>query len=263
MSIGVSYAQLNGGGSRNVNKLAVFGNPIAHSLSPQLHTEFARQRNLMIDYQRILVPAGEFKKTVDLFRASGGVGANVTAPCKREAYDYCDEHTERAKRTRTVNTLLFKNNICIGDNTDGAGLIHDFAKKQINCAGKNILILGAGGAAQGILGELILQNPQRIFIQNRTAEKTKNMIDFFSPLFKIDFYRDEKIDLLINATAMDFSFCQFNFNLSHIICYDLNYGERHRAFADWAVKNNACAIYDGLGMLAEQGRMSFSQWFGR
>jgi shikimate dehydrogenase len=245
-----------------MNRLAVFGNPIAHSLSPQLHAEFARQHNLIIDYQKILIPLGGFKKTVDLFRASGGVGANVTAPCKCEAYDYCDEHTERAKRTRTVNTLIFKNNICIGDNTDGVGLIHDFAKKQIHCAGKNILILGAGGATQGILSELILQNPQRIFIFNRTADKAKQIIDFFSMAFKIDDYQGEKIDLLINASAMDFSKTDLCFDLSQVICYDLNYGERHRAFTDWAMENKAQEIHDGLGMLVEQGAESFAQWFG-
>ena len=225
-----------------MNKLAVFGNPIAHSLSPLLHAEFAQQANLLIDYQKILVPIGEFKKTVDAFRGSGGVGANITSPFKFEAYDYCNTHTARARRTHTVNTFIFKAGVCIGDNTDGAGLIRDFQMKKINCNNKSILILGAGGAAQGILGELILQQPHRIFILNRIIEKTKNLIDFFSSECDIAFYQNEKIDLLINATAMDFSESDLHINLSDTICYDLNYGERHTTFSMWAKQNNAAVI---------------------
>lgn len=244
-----------------MNKLAVFGNPIAHSLSPTLHAEFARQFNIPIDYQKILVPIGEFKKTVGAFRSAGGIGANITAPFKFEAYDYCDEHTDRAKHTRTVNTFIFKNNICIGDNTDGAGFIRDLEKKQFQAHGKNILILGAGGATQGILGELISQNPNKIYIENRTPKKVTNIIDFFSTQFQIDFYHGEKIDLLINATSMNFQAdYELQLDLSNTICYDLNYSERHRTFSDWAKKNNALVIYDGLGMLIEQGQLSFSQW---
>ena len=194
-----------------MNKLAVFGNPIAHSLSPQLHAEFARLCNITIDYQKIFVPHREFKKTVDAFRAAGGIGANITAPFKFEAYEYCDALTERAKQTHTVNTFIFNNDKCIGDNTDGVGFIADLAKKQFNCLGKNILILGAGGATQGILGELILQNPNKIFIANRTAKKIKNIIDFFSARFagaRATITTNEnqgtkKIDLLINQLAFD------------------------------------------------------------
>ena len=265
----------------SVKKLAVFGNPIAHSLSPQLHAEFARNCDITIDYQKIFVPIGEFTKTVDAFRATGGIGANITAPFKFEAYDYCDEHTDRAKRTRTVNTFIFKNNICIGDNTDGAGFIADLTTKQFNCFGKNILILGAGGATQGILGELISQKTNNIFIANRTIEKTNNIIDFFSTRLAgaraslQHFSHSEKngrevgaiattssIDLLVNATSMNFQTdCALQLDLSNTICYDLNYGERHNTFSDWAKKNNACVIYDGMGMLIEQGAESFLQWF--
>ncbi len=291
-----------------MNKLAVFGNPIAHSLSPQLHAEFARPYNITIDYQKIFTPLGEFKKTVDAFRASGGVGANITAPFKLEAYEYCDVLTERAKQTHTVNTFIFKNNLCIGDNTDGIGFINDLAKKQFNCFEKNILILGAGGATQGILGELILQNPNKIYIENRTPEKIKNIIDFFGAQFTThqtslvatevgaqattpayeflpsfllppnsgalacarvsiasnNHYVGEKIDLLINATSMNFQTdCELQLDLSNTVCYDLNYGERHNTFSDWAKKNDARVIYDGLGMLVEQGSMSFFQWFDK
>lgn len=250
----------------DVIKLAVFGNPIAHSLSPKLHADFARQCNIQINYQKILVPIGEFKKTVDAFRQAGGIGANITAPFKLEAYDYCDQYTDRAKQTHTVNTFIFKNTICIGDNTDGIGFIRDLSKKQLECHqnfhGKNILILGAGGAAQSILAELIAQKPNNIFIKNRTKEKTKKLIDFFAPLFQINVYAGEKIDLLINTTFMNFSHFALSGDLSQTIFYDLNYGERHQSCWHWAVQNNAGAIYDGLGMLIEQGRESFYQWFG-
>lgn len=246
-------------------KLAVFGNPISHSLSPILHAVFAQQAGIQIDYQKILVPHGEFKKTVDAFRISGAAGANITAPFKFEACNYCDALTDRAAKTKTVNTFIFKDNICLGDNTDGIGLIRDLQKKSIRCADKTILILGAGGATQAILSELISQGPRKIIILNRSIEKAKALIEFFHHpnLVCVDDIGEcvNEIDLLINATSIDFHHhAPFDINLSSAVCYDLNYGERHYAFSQWVKKNNASYVYDGLGMLIEQGAESFKQW---
>ena len=133
----------------------------------------------------------------------------------------------------------------------------------MDCHHKNILIIGAGGAAQSILAELIAQKPNKILILNRTIEKAKKLIDFFAPLFQIDFYAGEKIDLLINTTSTDFVHFELPCDLSETIFYDLNYGERHQTCLNWAMQNNALRIYDGLGMLVGQGRESFYQWFGK
>ncbi|OGT43565.1 MAG: shikimate dehydrogenase [Gammaproteobacteria bacterium RIFCSPHIGHO2_12_FULL_40_19] len=249
-----------------MSRFVVFGNPISHSLSPQLQTLFAQQFGLVIDYQKHYVPLDQFRETVDVFRANAGVGANITIPFKTQAFDYADQHTERATRVRAVNTFIFKNTICIGDNTDGVGLIRDL-KNNLNAPIENqtILILGAGGATRGILGEIIREKPHKILIHNRTLENAKQLALNFNSHFEIDIYSDEtNIDLVINATNLDFQHeFDLNFDLSQTICYDLNYGQRHQTFLTWAKKNKARFVADGLGMLVEQGAESFYQWIGK
>ncbi|HLB56097.1 MAG TPA: shikimate dehydrogenase [Coxiellaceae bacterium] len=240
-----------------MSKYAVFGNPISHSLSPQIHTAFAKQFDMTIDYQKILAPLDQFKNTVDAFRAQGGLGANITIPFKIQAFEYADQLTDRAKLAGAVNTFIFKNNICIGDNTDGVGFIRDLKNNYFNVSGKNILILGAGGAARGILGEIIREKPNKIFIYNRTIENTEKLIMFFASRFPIKILAHEKqFDLIINTANTD---SRINFNtdlqldLSNTFLYDLNYGERRNIF----FKN------DGLGMLIEQAAESFYLWFDK
>ena len=239
-------------------RLAIFGNPISHSLSPQLHRTFAQQFNMVIDYEKILTPVDQFKKTVDDFRARGGLGANITIPFKTQAFDYADQLTDRAKSAGAVNTFIFKNNICIGDNTDGVGLINDFKNKLITMQDKKILLIGAGGAARGILSEIIRENPQKINIYNRTMGKTRQLAEQYGC------ESGSGSDIVINATNMNFQTdFPLNLNLQNTICYDLNYGDRHNTFFDYCQSHHAEKIIDGFGMLVEQAAEAFFQWFGR
>lgn len=248
-----------------MSRYVVFGNPISHSLSPQLQILFAKQFDMIIDYQKHWVPLDQFRETVNAFRTSDGAGANITIPFKTQAFDYADQHTERATLARAVNTFIFKNTICIGDNTDGVGFVRDLKNHSINLHNKNILIIGAGGATRGILSEIIREKPHKLFLYNRTTDNAKQLITDFNAHFQIDLYKSEKnIDLIINAAAINFqNDFDLDFDLSNTACYDLNYGERHQSFLMWAKKNNAKFIFDGLGMLVEQGAESFYQWFGK
>lgn len=242
-----------------MQQYALFGNPISHSVSPQLHAEFALQCNIKINYQKMLVPLDQFKNVVDHFRATGGLGANVTAPFKTQAFEYADQLTARAMASGAVNTFIFKNTICIGDNTDGIGLIRDLQQKNIVLRDKTILILGAGGAARGILPSIIDEKPRDIFIYNRTIEKAKQLAEDFGCGCGCGC----EYDFVINTTHINFQ-KDFSMDLAgkNIIFYDLNYGERHKTFHHYAASHNAKKIFDGLGMLIEQGAESFYQWFG-
>ena len=247
---------------------ALFGNPVNHSISPQLHALFATQFNTILDYQKILTPFNAFEKTVDDFRKQGGLGANISMPFKITAFHYADQLTDRAKKAGAVNTFILKNNICVGDNTDGIGFIRDI-KKNISLENKNIVIIGAGGSVRGILSDIIREKPKKIVIHNRSIENAKTLIDYFKNDFEIEFFLHLKseqatIDLLINATTINFQ-KDFNttFHLSNTFCYDLNYGERAHSFLQWAKSQGSKKGSDGLGMLIEQGAESFFQWFGQ
>ncbi len=247
-----------------IKRFVVFGNPISHSLSPQLHALFAKQFGMTIDYQKQLVALDQFKNAVDAFRATQGAGANITMPFKINAFEYADQLTSRAQLAGAVNTFIFKNDVCIGDNTDGVGLIRDLKNNHFNLHDKKILIIGAGGATRNILSNIIQEKPRNIFVMNRTIEKAKKLIHDFEKYFPLQLFSDEKhIDLIINATAIDFLSFHFNPDLSSTFCYDLNYGERHNTFLKWAQKNKAEKISDGLAMLIEQGAESFFQWTGK
>lgn len=253
---------------KNMSRYVVFGNPISHSLSPQLHTLFAAQLRMTIDYQKQFVPLDQFEKTVDAFRAEGGAGANMTIPFKINAYHYADQLTDRAQLAGAVNTFIFKNNRCMGDNTDGIGFIRDLKNNGIDVCDKKILIIGSGGAARGILGEISREKPYQISIYNRTIKNVENLISDFQkciPLGRITvFAHENNFDLIINTTNANFQTdINLELNLSRSVCYDLNYNARHHSFLMWAQKNNAPKILDGLGMLVEQGAESFFQWFGK
>lgn len=234
----------------SVIQCAVFGNPISHSASPWIHALFAQQFGLNVHYQKMLVPMGQLTIALQHFREANGFGANITAPFKMDAFDYADQHTERAQLAGTTNTLLFKNNICVGDNTDGIGFMRDLKKQFGEINNKNVVILGAGGAARGILPVIISEKPRHIFLWNRTPEKANDLIRQFKNIFSIEhFTSNSTIDLMINATSEPFFKYAKNKNIFY---YDLNYGKHRVSFS------NGC---DGLGMLAEQAAESFCLWF--
>jgi shikimate dehydrogenase len=249
---------------------AVFGNPISHSLSPFIHQEFAKQTNQEIDYLKIEVPPDQFTEHVQAFKKAHGKGLNITAPFKQQAFELATIHTDRAKQARAVNTIKFlSNGEILGDNTDGIGFIRDLLEHHhVYLKDQKILLLGAGGAARGILSYLLEQQPQLLTIANRTLQKAIELADEFHSFGNITSTSFEALtngfDLLINATSTWLS--QVQFSLASIIssslfCYDLKYGKETQ-FLNWAKAHGSIKMADGIGMLVEQAAESFFLWRG-
>jgi len=252
---------------------AVMGNPIAHSLSPRIHHLFARQTGQSLSYDALLVEADGFAQAVAAFLIAGGKGLNVTVPFKQEAYEIADELSPRARRAAAVNTLLIRDDgTLFGDNTDGAGLLRDLTRNLgLTLGGKQILLLGAGGAARGALAPLLEQNPSRLLIANRTAERAAQLADSFSDLGEVEGCGFESLsgssfDIVIHATAAGLQ-GQVPDLPDDVIgpqscCYDMMYGSEPTAFMRYARQRGARHVFDGLGMLVEQAAESFLIWRG-
>lgn len=248
----------------------VMGHPIAHSKSPQIHHLFAEQAQITLEYQAILVPLDAFPFAVKTFQANGGNGLNITQPFKEQAYQIADDLTPRAKQAKAVNTLRMESNgMLYGDNTDGIGLVRDLKQNHnITLSGKRILLLGAGGAARGILGPLLEEQPSQLVIANRTIAKAQALIREFPTGVSMcavsfsDLHQDI-FDLIIHATSA--SHGQDNFILpsgifaSHSVGYDLTYSEDNTPFQQ-AVKEQNGIYINGLGMLVEQAAEAFFVW---
>lgn len=252
------------------HQLAVFGNPIAHSLSPQIHQQFAESAGIDIRYEKVLVPLGEFQNYAKRFFSDGGVGLNITVPFKQDAFAFAEEHSLAAITAGAVNTLtLSRQGELLGDNTDGTGLINDLQKNlgwQIN--DKRILVLGAGGAVQGVLRDLLDANPESITLANRTHEKAVALQNRFGNQKLISSPLDElsdSFDLIISGSSAGLNSEDQPFDLSASLltpdtcCYDMIYGKK-TPFLTWARSRSNAA--DGLGMLVEQAARSFELWFG-
>ncbi|MCF6323317.1 MAG: shikimate dehydrogenase [Gammaproteobacteria bacterium] len=251
---------------------AVMGNPISHSKSPLIHAAFARQTQQRLDYSAIQVDAGGFEQAVGNFRASGGKGLNITVPFKQEAWKFVDERSERAVQAGAVNTISFDDGCCIGDNTDGVGLVRDLIENHsVGLAGKRILILGAGGAVRGVLGPMLAQQPSKIVIANRTEEKALTLANEFNRRDQLrgcgfPAIDDQSFDLIINGTAAslrgDLPPVPATAISNNTCCYDMMYGKMPTVFMAWASKHGALKVLDGLGMLVEQAAESFFIWRG-
>jgi len=253
-----------------MNKYAVIGNPISHSLSPTIHAQFAKQIGCSINYEKILAPLDGFTVAATNFVSSGALGFNITVPFKVEAYNLADELTENAMIAGSVNTMKVENGTLYGENTDGIGLVNDLCLNlQQIIKGKDILILGAGGTTQGILLPLLKCQPERILIANRTKTKSLKLANNYSEYgkvcgFGLDQIKDTPVDIIINATS-----ASLYGKLPEIpsgvaagaLCYDLMYGKQ-TPFMYWARENSALEVTDGLGMLVEQAASSFSYWYG-
>jgi shikimate dehydrogenase len=156
------------------DRYAVIGHPVAHSRSPRIHALFAQSVGHAIEYGLILGEPGHFREAVDRFRAAGGRGVNVTVPFKLDAFELASERTGRATQAGAVNTLAFDGARVIGDNTDGAGLVRDIVRNRgFAIAGKRVLLMGAGGAARGVVLPLLDEQPASLAIANRTADKAQ------------------------------------------------------------------------------------------
>jgi shikimate dehydrogenase len=255
------------------DRYAVMGNPIAHSRSPEIHTLFARQTGQSIRYDAILVALDLFAQAVAEFVASGGKGLNVTVPFKQEACQVADELSRRARRAGAVNTLAVSGaGTLFGDNTDGMGLVRDLTENlRIELSGSRVLMLGAGGAARGVLAPLLEREPARVIIANRTAARAEELADLFADLGDLtgcgfDALGAERFDLVINATSAGL-LGQVPALPEGVIgpetrCYDMTYGREPTTFMRYAEAQGARCCYDGLGMLVEQAAESFGLWRG-
>lgn len=253
---------------------AVIGNPVSHSLSPQIHAKFAAQTDQVIQYQAIEVAHGDFEQDLYDLQQRKFKGVNITVPFKRKAWELSDELSPRAKDAGAVNTLIFlEDGNIAGDNTDGVGLTRDLTQNlRILMRQRKILILGAGGAVRGVLGPILAHQPRSLTIANRSLEKAQALTEDFSALGKIEVsaYQDlgrENYDLIINGTAAGLSNevppIPDGVLGANSICYDMMYDiVKKTAFVDWALSRGAVAAHDGLGMLVEQAAESFYIWRG-
>ena len=252
-------------------KYAVFGNPIKQSRSPFIHAEFAKQTGISLQYRAIRVELGEFERSVIDFFKAGGSGLNVTVPFKEQAYQFASRHSARAVRAKACNTLKPDAEGVYGDNTDGIGLLRDMvANHGWNLRGARILLLGAGGAARGVMEPLLRESPECMVVANRTLAKAETLAREFADLGRVtarglsDLKAEGAFDVIINATSAGLKGETPDLPDSLLgdrcCCYDMVYGAEPTAFMRWAAENAAWAVSDGLGMLVEQAAESFYVW---
>ena len=257
----------------SIDNYCVMGNPVAHSKSPQIHAAFAEQTRQKIFYQAILVDEGKFKDAIKEFQHQGGKGLNITVPFKHDAWEASDQMSRRAERAVAVNTISFNDEGKIaGDNTDGIGLIRDLTiNHKLSIKDKNILILGAGGAARGILDPLFDEQADRVVIANRTVNRAEKLVDIFSDRGYVSACGFDKLvssnfDIVINATSAslqgDVPPLPEGLVNKNTCCYDMMYSAADTPFVAWAKAHGAGIALDGLGMLIEQAAESFFIWRG-
>lgn len=253
----------------------VMGNPVAHSKSPWIHARFAELTGQTLEYGRRLVRLGDFQQAVQAFRQEGGHGCNVTLPFKFEAAAFATNPTPRAELAQACNTLRFDDGVVFGDNTDGVGLVTDIVVNAgVPLEGRDLLLIGAGGAAAGVLGPLIAAKPRRILVANRTPERAAILIGRHTVLARRHAVKvtsagldtaDGPFDVVINATASSLHQAAVPVHGKVLkpgaLACDLMYGEPAQGFLDWAAEHGAVAR-DGLGMLVEQAAESFFIWRG-
>ncbi|XBC38099.1 MAG: shikimate dehydrogenase [Buchnera aphidicola (Floraphis choui)] len=254
----------------HLSKFSVFGNPIDHTKSPLIHRLFSEQTNIVCDYNYTLVPIRKFYEFITNFFLCNGIGANVTSPFKEEAFLIADELTDYARASESVNTLKkLKNGKILGDNTDGKGILYDLKRLKFLKRHDNILVIGAGGAARGIIFSL-LSYGCNIVILNRTKNRATKLVSSFKKFGSISVLSDLKFknnifDLVINAIANVKTNNYWNF-ISHLInrhtnFYDINYSsDTFTPFLSWCINHNIAKFSDGIGMLVSQAAYSFYLW---
>jgi len=255
-----------------MDRYVVIGNPVGHSLSPLIHARFAEQTGDAIEYGRLLVPEGAFAEHARAFFAGGGRGANVTLPFKVDAFEFADVASERSRVAGAVNFLMARGDRIHADNTDGAGLVADLSRNLgVDLRGASILLVGAGGAARGVIAPLLGEKPVRLVIANRTAARAEELARRFAALGAVeacalDAIPASQFDIVLNATSTSTRGERLALPRSVLdnaaLAYDMAYGPAARAFVDEARSLGARAS-DGLGMLVEQAAESFLAWRGR
>lgn len=259
--------------SDEIDRYAVFGNPVEHSKSPFIHARFAEQTGQRLIYTAELVEPGDFKKAVARFAENNGKGLNITVPFKQEAWQLATRRSERAELAGAVNTLVIHGkDDYYGDNTDGVGLTRDLTVNyKLQLEGKHILIVGAGGAVRGVIEPLLATRPASLTIANRTREKALQLARDFAKLGNIsgcglDEFGNKAYDVIINGTSASLSgeLPSLPATLIHkkTFCYDMMYATEATPFMRWAQQHGAKRVVDGKGMLVEQAAESFRIWRG-
>ena len=258
-------------------RFAVIGHPVSHSLSPRIHALFSAQTGRPLRYDAIDVPPQRLATTVQKFFADGGGGLNVTLPHKQAVIGLLSRCSEAARRAGAANTLWRDpDGSLVGDNTDGVGLVRDLQQNLgVSVAARRVLLLGAGGAARGVLGPLLALGPRELVIANREAARAQALAaESGSPVHACALAvlaspsetGGVGFDLILNATAASLSnqLPALSPALLHAgtVCYDLAYALHETAFVAWARRAGAAAAHDGLGMLVEQAAESFERWHG-
>ena len=253
------------------DKFAVFGNPIKQSKSPIIHTLFAQQYAQHIEYRAVRVELDDFVQATNLFFEGGGAGLNITVPFKHEAFALAHRNSERSLRAGAVNVLtLADDGLIDGDNTDGIGLIRDLiANLGWTVQGLRVLLVGAGGAARGVLEPLLRERPRELLVVNRTAARAADLAVEFAGIGPLeggacDLIGTRQFDLIINATSAGLSGAVPELPSSMLTerscCYDMVYGAEPTPFLRWSADHAAGAVSDGLGMLVEQAAEAFYIW---
>lgn len=254
------------------DRYAVFGHPIGHSKSPRIHALFAEQTGEEIIYTAQDVPIECFEVAVRVFRAGGGKGVNLTVPLKEAGFRLAEELTPRARLAGAVNTLFWRDERLCGDNTDGIGLIRDLTVNlKLVLEGRRLLILGAGGAARGILGPLLEQRPACLWVANRTVSRAQELAAQFSALGPVRALGFQDLvglqfNLVLNATSASLQRelppLPDDLIAPSGCAYDLMYADQPTAFVRWSLEHGAGLSVDGLGMLVEQAAEAFFLWRG-
>jgi shikimate dehydrogenase len=258
------------------DQYAVIGNPVEHSKSPWIHARFAEQTGEPVEYGRILGPLNGFADEVRKFIAAGGRGMNVTVPFKLDAHAFADTLSPRAAAAGAVNTLSFDAAGVRGDNTDGVGLVRDIeANLDVSLKDARVLLLGAGGAARGVVLPIFDRGPAALTIVNRTAAKAHQLVDQFARNASdagvrftgggADRIEAGQYDVIVNATAgsLDAALpeCDDRAFGAGTLAYDMMYSAKPTVFMQHAATLGARTA-DGLGMLVEQAAESFFIWRG-
>jgi len=256
------------------SRFAVFGHPVAQSLSPRIHAAFGRQLGIALEYVAIDAEPSQFPAALAQLAARGGVGANVTLPLKEEAFALVATRSERALRAGAVNTLVRREDGWHGDNTDGAGLVRDLTERHgLDLRGRRALLIGAGGAARGVAPALLDAGVREMVIINRTPARADALADALGEPDRVytRYWEDLRelgdFELIVNATAAGREQSgAFSLPLSLVdsmtAAVDLNYGEVAIGFLAWARAARCRDVVDGLGMLVEQAAEAFELWHG-
>lgn len=249
---------------------AVIGNPISHSKSPLIHTEFAKQTKQDLDYIAREIPLDDLAGGLKQLQAEGFKGINITVPFKEQAWQIVADKSEHATRAGAINTIVFNEDGSLyGDNTDGIGLCRDLVDNhQIELEGKRILLLGAGGAARGVIEPLLSYQPAELVIANRTASKAQLLAELYADFGTISGGGFDELsgsfDVIINATAASLQGevppLPDKILNDSASCYDMMYSNTDTAFITWAKEHGAAKTIDGLGMLVEQAAEAFRLW---